>query len=133
MLTIRLQRTGKKNAADFRVVLAQKTASATKKFVEILGSYNPIKKTLNIKNQDRLKYWIAQHVEVSPTVHNLLVTNKLIDAKKVKAFKTPKKPAEAAATPVVAETTAGKPAAETPTQAAVTPVETPAAPEQPAA
>jgi len=106
MLTIRLQRTGKKNQADFRIVLAEKQAPVAKKFVEILGSYNPRKKVLNVKSEERLKYWIAQHVEISPTVHNLLVSKNLLDAKKVKAFNTPRvkpepavaeaKPAEAA-------------------------------------
>jgi small subunit ribosomal protein S16 len=123
MLIIRLQRTGKKNQADFRIVLAQKTASAAKKFVEVLGSYNPRKKAFVVKNEERLKYWLAQHVELSPTMHNLLVSNKLLDAKKVKAFSTPKKNAEeissASATPASAEATADKPAADatTPPQA----------------
>lgn len=94
MLIIRLQRTGKKNASDFRLVLAQKTASAAKKFVEVLGSYNPRSKNFLVKSEERLKYWIAQHVEISPTVHNILVSKNLLDAKKVKAFKTPKKKEE---------------------------------------
>lgn len=93
MLIIRLQRTGKKNAADFRIVLAQKTASAAKKFVEVLGSYNPRTKAFAVKSEERLKYWIAQRVEISPTMHNILVSKNLLDAKKVRAFNTPKKPA----------------------------------------
>lgn len=121
MLIIRLQRTGKKNAADFRVVLAQKTASASKKFVEVIGTYNPRTKQLVLKDQARLDYWIAQHVEVSPTVHNLLVTKNLIKAAKVKAFKTPKKPAA----PETAEQKA--PAAEVPAEPATEATEAPAA------
>jgi small subunit ribosomal protein S16 len=153
MLIIRLQRTGKKNQADFRIVLAQKTASAAKKFVEVLGSYNPRKKLFAVKNQDRLKYWLAQHVELSPTLHNLLVTNKLLDAKKVRAFNTPKKsvepmtpttsasaeasadkPAADAATPPQAggETAAVAPTSETTTQESAPASETPAPAEQPA-
>ena len=112
MLIIRLQRTGKKNAADFRIVLAQKTASAAKKFVEVLGSYNPRTKAFAVKNEERLKYWIAQHVEISPTAHNLLVSKNLLDAKKVKAFNTPKKPAEP-----VAPASAPQAASETPAEA----------------
>jgi small subunit ribosomal protein S16 len=96
MLTIRLRRAGKKNSPLYRVVLAQKTASATKKFLEILGTYNPRTKALAIANQDRLQYWIAQHTEMSPTVHNLFITNKLVEGKKVHAFSIPKKPVEAA-------------------------------------
>lgn len=92
MLTIRLQRTGKKNQADFRIVLAEKTAAAQKKFQEVLGSYNPRKKSFRIL-EERLKYWLSQHVGVSPTVHNLLVAKGLMDGPKVKAFSVPKKEA----------------------------------------
>jgi small subunit ribosomal protein S16 len=93
MLTIRLQRTGKRNQADFRIVLAEKEAPVKKKIVELLGSYNPRKKDFKVK-EERLKYWIAQRVQLSPTVHNLLVTKGLLDAAKVKAFNVPKKKAE---------------------------------------
>lgn len=105
MLTIRLQRSGKKNQPEFRIVLAQKTAAVNKKFLEVLGNYNPRTKDFVVKNEERLKYWISQHVTISPTVHNLLVTKNLLDAPKVKAFSTPKKPVEPVAEekPVQAE------------------------------
>jgi len=93
MLMIRLQRSGKKNRPDFRIVLAEKESSASKKVTEILGHYNPRTKDFGVK-QDRLQYWIAQHVTLSPTVHNLFVTQKLISGNKVKAFSIPAKPAE---------------------------------------
>jgi len=96
MLTIRLQRTGKKNQADFRIVLAEKESPVQKKVVEILGSYNPRKKAFQVK-EERLKYWLGQRVELSETMHNLLVTQKFVEGKKVKAFTIPKKPVEKAA------------------------------------
>lgn len=108
MLTIRLQRTGKRNQADFRIVVAEKEAPVKKKVTEILGSYNPRKKNFQVK-EERVKYWIEQRVEMSPTVHNLFATKGLISQPKVKAFKTPKKPAE--------------PVAEVPTAATETPAE----------
>ena len=91
MLTIRLQRTGKRNQADFRIVLAEKAAPVNKKIVEVLGSYNPRKKLFRVKSEERLKYWLDQKVAVSPTVHNLFVTNKILEGGKVKAFSIPKK------------------------------------------
>lgn len=91
MLTIRLQRAGKKNRPDFRVILAESTSAAGKKFNEILGSYNPRTKLLQVKDRDRMDYWLKQNVKLSPTVHNLFVTNKLVELKKVKAYTTPKK------------------------------------------
>lgn len=134
MLTIRLQRAGKKNKADFRVVLAQKTAASQKKFVEVLGSYNPHTKNLSIRNQERLNYWVdEQNVEVSPTVRNLLVSKELIKGGKTKAFTIPKKevPVEEAAAPAAEAATAEVPAAETETVADTaateeTPTEVPA-------
>lgn len=92
MLTIRLQRAGKKNKPEYRIVLAEKTAASQKKFTEVLGAYNPHTKALIIRNQERMNYWIdEQHVELSATVRNLLVTKEIIKGSKVKAFTVPKK------------------------------------------
>lgn len=147
MLTIRLQRAGKKNKADYRVVLAEKTAASQKKFTEVLGSYNPHTKALNIRNPERLNYWVdEQHVELSATVRNLFVSNNLIKGDKTKAFTIPKKevvaeevapeaPADAPATDVPAETEApAEQVAEAIEENAPQEVETPAeaAPEAPA-
>lgn len=114
MLTIRLQRTGKRNQADFRIVLAEKEAPVKKKHLEVLGSYNPRRKNFKL-NEERTKYWIAQRVQLSPTVHNLFVTKGLVDGSKVKAFSIPKKPPEpAAAQEVKSESIALPPSIETP-------------------
>jgi len=119
MLTIRLQRVGRKNQPVYRIVLAEKHRAATKKTVEQLGLYNPRNKEFTVK-EERVKYWLERHTELSPTVHNLFVTKKLIDAKKVHAWQPRRKPAEpqAAAVPATkAETapaTAAEPKAEEP-------------------
>lgn len=99
MLTIRFQRTGKRNRPEFRVVVAPKTAAAQKKFTEILGNYNPRTKELVIKDQERLQYWLGQRLEISASVQNLFVTKKLVEASKVKAFSLPKKAAPAPEAP----------------------------------
>ncbi len=96
MLIIRLQRTGKKNASDFRIVLAEKESHVSKKFQEVLGSYNPRTKMFQVKTE-RIQYWLTQHVSLSPTVHNLFVSKGLHTEKKVRAFSTPKKPSSAEA------------------------------------
>lgn len=135
MLTIRLQRAGKRNKADFRVVLAEKTAATQKKFIEVLGSYNPHSKALGIRDEARLQYWIGQHVEISPTVYNLLVGKQIITGGKVKAFTLPKKEekaeetaAETPETPAETEAQAEASAEET---APETPEEVPAPTEKP--
>ena len=96
MLTIRLQRVGRKNQPVYRIVLAEKHRAATKKTVESLGLYNPRNKEFTVK-EERVKYWLEKHIPLSPTVHNLFVTKKLIDAKKVHAWQPRRKPVEAAA------------------------------------
>ena len=93
MLTIRLQRTGKKNQADFRIVLAEKHKPVNKKYLEILGNYNPRKKTFKIE-EERLKELLAQNIQFSPTINNLLISQNLLEGKKVQAFKLKKKKEE---------------------------------------
>jgi len=103
MLSIRLQRTGAKSKPEFRVILTESHRAASKKFLEILGHYNPRSKEFGVKDQDRLNYWVAQNVAISPTVRNLLVEKKLIAGKKVKAWQPKSKPA---AEPAKTEATA---------------------------
>lgn len=125
MLTIRLQRTGTKNRASFRIVLAEKEKSASKKFLEVLGHYNPRLKQFGIKDDTRLKYWIGKHVEISPTVQNLFIDKKLMDGKKVKAWTPKKKEAEAQAAAPAPAAPKAEAAPETPAEA---PAEMPSEP-----
>ena len=82
MLRIRLQRTGRKHEPYFRVILTDsKNAAKTGKFLDILGSYNPKSGEIVMKT-DEIKKRISEGAQVSDTVHNFLVTQKIIDAKK---------------------------------------------------
>lgn len=82
MLKIRLQRTGRKNDPAFRVVLTDsKNAAKSGKFKEILGSYN-VKGGEALFKADRIKHWISVGAQVSPTVHNFLVAQKIVEGKK---------------------------------------------------
>lgn len=82
MLVIRFNRTGKRNHASFRVVLQEHTKAPGKRHVEILGSYDPHKKT-TILNKDRILYWMGQGAQTSPVVTNLLVREGVIEGKKI--------------------------------------------------
>ena len=93
MLKIRLQKIGKKNAPSYRIVLDEHTTSPQGKFIEILGTYNPRMKKKNFK-KERIEYWLTKGAQASPTVHNLLVDEKIIDKEKVKAWKPKKKISE---------------------------------------
>jgi small subunit ribosomal protein S16 len=82
MLKIRLQRIGRKNDPSFRVVLTDsKNSTKSGRFNEILGSYN-VKSGDIVFKEDRVKHWISQGAQVSDTIHNFLVSNKIIEAKK---------------------------------------------------
>lgn len=82
MLAIRFNRTGKRNHASFRVVLQEHTKAPGKRHVEILGSYDPHKKTAILK-KERILYWIGQGAQTSPVVTNLLVREGVIEGKKI--------------------------------------------------
>lgn len=95
MLMIRLQRVGRKNYAEFRIVVTEKTRAAkSSNFVELLGHYNPHTNNTVLK-ADRVKYWMGVGAQVSGTVFNILVDEKIIDAKKKNVL--PKK------TPIIKE------------------------------
>lgn len=122
MLTIRLQRAGKKNKPQYRLVLADKTAASQKKFTEVLGSYNPHTKELVIRDQARLDYWMKeQHVGLSATANNLLITKGIVQGTKTKAFTIPKK--EVVAEEVAPETQSSETAPEPTPEVAEAPVE----------
>lgn len=62
-LKIRLARGGSKKRPFYRIVVAENTAPRDGKFIERLGSYNPlIEKTSQeylVINADRVKYWLS--------------------------------------------------------------------------
>jgi small subunit ribosomal protein S16 len=101
MLKIRLQRIGKKNQPSYRVVLLEHTYRPQGKYIEDLGFYNPRSKQKNFK-KERIQHWISKGAQISPTVFNLLVDEKIVEGKKKMAWKPKKKPASA-------EAAAGKP------------------------
>jgi small subunit ribosomal protein S16 len=91
MLTIRLTRKGKKNQPFFRVVLVDKRESSKSgKSIEDLGYVNPLTKKRSF-NAERIKYWLSKGAKPSETIHNWLVTEKIIEDKKIHVSKLSKK------------------------------------------
>ncbi len=83
MLKIRLQRVGRKNDSSFRVVVTDsKRGPKSGDNVELLGSYNPHTNEMQIKG-DRVKHWMSVGAQVSDTMHNLLIREKIIEGKKI--------------------------------------------------
>lgn len=89
MLKIRFQRIGKKNQPHYRIVVMEHWRKPKGKHIEILGSYDPRSKKTNLK-KDRIQHWISVGAKTSPTVHNLLISNKIITGSKIKASKQKK-------------------------------------------
>jgi len=100
MLAIRLTRKGKKNQPFFRVVVIDKRRSSKGgRAVEVLGYVDPLTKRKNLK-KERVLYWISKGAQPSPTMHNLLVSEKIIEGKKINVTKKSKKVPATPATPV---------------------------------
>jgi small subunit ribosomal protein S16 len=86
MLTIRLSRIGKKNKPMYRLIISEKARDPYGKALEILGSYNPASKVLDVK-KDRVEHWLKQGSGMSATVNNLLVKQNVIKGEVVRATK----------------------------------------------
>ncbi|MEI9967032.1 MAG: 30S ribosomal protein S16 [Candidatus Moraniibacteriota bacterium] len=111
------------NRASYRVVLQEKSQAPGKRHVEILGSHDPHSKTTVLKN-DRIQYWLSHGAQASPVVHNLLISQGVIEGKKI-ARKMPRPVAKEEVKPEVSEETVSEsapPVAEAPVE------EAPAAP-----
>jgi small subunit ribosomal protein S16 len=98
MLVIRLFRVGKKNQPSFKIVVTDKRRPPRAgRFVEEVGFWNPLTKEKVLK-KERIKYWMSAGAKPSDTVHNLLISEEIIEGKKIDKHKKPKKkPSEASA------------------------------------
>ena len=70
---IRLRRMGKKKRPFYRIVAADSRRARDGRFLEVLGTYNPIEvpAVINVK-EERLSYWLNNGAEPSDTVGTLL-------------------------------------------------------------
>jgi small subunit ribosomal protein S16 len=73
MLRIRLRRVGKKKRPAYRVVVADARAPRDGKFVEILGSYDPLTDPPTVTiNEERAREWLRRGAQPSETAAQLL-------------------------------------------------------------
>jgi len=94
MLVIRFFRAGKKNQPSFKIVVTDKRKSSVKgRYVEEVGFFDPIKDKKFLRTE-RIKYWLSVGAKPSPTVHNLFISEKIIEGKKIHKFKKSKKKEE---------------------------------------
>jgi small subunit ribosomal protein S16 len=70
---IRLKRVGTKNAPYYRVVVVDSRSPRDGKFIEEIGSYQPMKKGDNCKmDLERVKYWVSHGAQPSETVASFI-------------------------------------------------------------
>ena len=70
---IRMKRVGAKNAPYFRIVVADSRSPRDGKFIEEIGSYQPLKKGDNfILKLDRAQYWVSKGAQPSDTVASFI-------------------------------------------------------------
>lgn len=79
MVKIRLQRFGAHKAPKYRIVAADSRSPRDGKFLEVLGTYNPLTEPATVTvNADAVKAWLAKGAQPTVTVKNILVANGVI-------------------------------------------------------
>ena len=115
MLKIKLQRVGRKHDPSYRVVVTdRRTGPKSNKHVEVLGHYDAIRKTKQLK-EDRIKHWISMGAKPTDSVFNLFVKEGIIEGKVKNVL--PKK------SPIIDEEAIAKAKEEAEAKAAETPTE----------
>ena len=75
MVKLRLTRIGGKKRPFFRVVATDSRAKRDGRFIEILGTYDPVKNPPDVHlNMERIKYWLSVGAQPSNTV-KVLISN----------------------------------------------------------
>lgn len=79
MVKIRLTRGGAKKKPFYRIVVADSRAARDGRFIEILGTYDPLKDPAEVKiNEEKAKQWISDGAKPTDTVRALLKKQNII-------------------------------------------------------
>lgn len=73
MLSIRLTRKGRTHKPFYRVVVADSRRARDGRFIEILGTYDPLKQPEEISiDKEKVDEWIKKGAKPSDTVRSLI-------------------------------------------------------------
>ena len=73
MVKIRLTRKGAKKKPFYRIIVADSRKRRDGPFIEIIGTYDPLKEPSEIKiDTERARYWLGCGAQPSSTVSKLL-------------------------------------------------------------
>ena len=76
---LRLTRKGANKKPYYRLIAADSKASRDGKFLEILGTYNPMRNPVEIKiDKDRVNYWLEKGASPSESVRAILTKEGLL-------------------------------------------------------
>ncbi len=83
---MRLTRMGDKKTPFYRVVVADSRSPRDGKFIDIVGTYNPVTEPAQVKiDADKAKQWLANGAQPTDTVRSLLVNEGLLEKKAMPA------------------------------------------------
>ena len=81
MLKIRLRRTGARKKPSYRIVVAEATAPRDGRYIEIIGTYDPLTDPSTISlDGDRAKHWLSVGAQPTERVVKLLAREGLVPA-----------------------------------------------------
>ena len=73
---IRLSKVGRKHQGSFRIVAQDTKTKRGGKFLEILGSFNPVESGKKMKIKDeRLNFWLSRGAKATEAVAKILKLN----------------------------------------------------------
>jgi small subunit ribosomal protein S16 len=73
VIKLRLRRMGAKKRPSYRIVAADSRAPRDGRFIEIIGTYDPLTDPSTVKiNEERAKHWLSNGAQPTDTVRALL-------------------------------------------------------------
>ena len=79
MIKIRLRRMGATKRPSYRIVVADSASPRDGKFIEIIGTYDPLTEPSTIRlNEERAKHWLSAGAQPSDTVRDILRRHNLV-------------------------------------------------------
>ena len=89
MVKIRLTRKDNKKSPFYRIIVADSRAPRDGKFIDIVGTYNPLVTPAEIKiDAEKAKHWLSVGAKPSDTVKSMLVNAGIIENAKKAPAKT---------------------------------------------
>ena len=80
MVKIRLRRVGAKKKPSYRVVVADSRTSRNGKFIEIVGTYNPLTEPATIvMDKEKISMWLRRGAQPTERVEKLLSSMETIE------------------------------------------------------